>query len=127
MNLIITHLIILTFLICSFLFFFSSRRRHTRWPRDWSSDVCSSDLADDPDRHRAHGCAAPLRLLRDPAGRDHQDGRLRLDLPLRSEEHTSELQSRGHLVCRLLLEKKKRCRPNSQRSSSDRTATSSAV
>src|SRR5439155_26070858 len=26
--------------------------------------------------------------------------------PLRSEEHTSELQSRGHLVCRLLLEKK---------------------
>src|SRR5690625_5829412 len=28
--------------------------------------------------------------------------------PGRSEEHTSELQSRGHLVCRLLLEKKKR-------------------
>src|SRR5690625_7122166 len=28
-------------------------------------------------------------------------------LELRSEEHTSELQSRGHLVCRLLLEKKK--------------------
>src|SRR5437870_10933465 len=27
---------------------------------------------------------------------------------IRSEEHTSELQSRGHLVCRLLLEKKKR-------------------
>src|SRR5439155_16923548 len=25
-------------------FFFSSRRRHTRWPRDWSPDVCSSDL-----------------------------------------------------------------------------------
>src|SRR5207253_7366462 len=25
-------------------FFVSSRRRHTRWPRDWSSDVCSSDL-----------------------------------------------------------------------------------
>src|SRR5258708_9729171 len=34
---------------------------------------------------------------------------------LRSEEHTSELQSPDHLVCRLLLEKKKRgakCRPN---------------
>src|SRR5690625_5786560 len=29
-------------------------------------------------------------------------------LPVRSEEHTSELQSRGHLVCRLLLEKKKK-------------------
>src|SRR5690606_40969066 len=28
---------------CS-LFFFSSRRRHTRFSRDWSSDVCSSDL-----------------------------------------------------------------------------------
>src|SRR5699024_11854886 len=28
----------------SFLFFFSSRRRHTRSKRDWSSDVCSSDL-----------------------------------------------------------------------------------
>ena len=30
-----------------------------------------------------------------------------LNVSLRSEEHTSELQSRGHLVCRLLLEKKK--------------------
>src|SRR5437870_13890437 len=29
-------------------FFFSSRRRHTRWPRDWSSDVCSSDLLAGP-------------------------------------------------------------------------------
>src|SRR5690625_6933201 len=34
-----------------------------------------------------------------------------LDLQVhRSEEHTSELQSRGHLVCRLLLEKKKQTR-----------------
>src|SRR5690625_6343564 len=30
------------------LFFFSRRRRHTRWPRDWSSDVCSSDLGRSP-------------------------------------------------------------------------------
>src|SRR5206468_10142063 len=30
---------------CIFVFFFSSRRRHTRSDRDWSSDVCSSDLA----------------------------------------------------------------------------------
>src|SRR5699024_11365267 len=29
---------------CFLLFFFSSRRRHTRSKRDWSSDVCSSDL-----------------------------------------------------------------------------------
>src|SRR6266508_6006316 len=28
----------------SFFFFLSSRRLHTIWPRDWSSDVCSSDL-----------------------------------------------------------------------------------
>ena len=28
-----------------FVFFFSSRRRHTRYWRDWSSDVCSSDLS----------------------------------------------------------------------------------
>src|SRR2546429_8057415 len=31
-----------------FFFFFSSRRRHTRCSRDWSSDVCSSDLKDAP-------------------------------------------------------------------------------
>src|SRR5258707_9556161 len=32
--------------LCSFFFFFfSSRRRHTRYWRDWSSDVCSSDLS----------------------------------------------------------------------------------
>src|SRR6266511_4682405 len=31
-----------------FFFFFSSRRRHTRFSRDWSSDVCSSDLPGKP-------------------------------------------------------------------------------
>src|SRR5947209_10681302 len=35
-----------------FFFFFSSRRRHTRYWRDWSSDVCSSDLGEPP--HRDH-------------------------------------------------------------------------
>src|SRR5690606_40658141 len=30
--------------VYSLVFFFSSRRRHTRFSRDWSSDVCSSDL-----------------------------------------------------------------------------------
>src|SRR5690625_6820193 len=38
MNLITRSIVWLLYL------FFSSRRRHTRWPRDWSSDVCSSDL-----------------------------------------------------------------------------------
>src|SRR3989449_6797110 len=33
-----------------FVFFFSSRRRHTRCSRDWSSDVCSSDLLGSTDR-----------------------------------------------------------------------------
>src|SRR3712207_8732036 len=56
-------------------------------------------------RPRAAAQGVVLRLQRDPRlqGRPHQD-------PLRprgrSEEHTSELQSRQYLVCRLLLEKK---------------------
>src|SRR5690606_39957829 len=35
--------------VCPLCFFFSSRRRHTRFSRDWSSDVCSSDLGDRKD------------------------------------------------------------------------------
>src|SRR6266498_5233544 len=41
-------------LFCVF-FFFSSRRRHTRCGRDWSSDVCSSDLPAAPSWARAGG------------------------------------------------------------------------
>src|SRR2546429_5192077 len=44
-----------------------------------------------------------LRVHGDDHGRDRHE-----DRPKRSEEHTSELQSRLHLVCRLLLEKKKK-------------------
>src|SRR3712207_7665626 len=47
-------------------FFFSSRRRHTRYWRDWSSDVCSSDLwpgapapPSPPSRHGRGGAAPP--------------------------------------------------------------------
>src|SRR5690606_40614232 len=90
------------------IFFFSSSRRHTRFSRDWSSDVCSSDL--------------PRRLLRgyrrrgDQRRRGRGDPEAVLDADAgdrgghqgRSEEHTSELQSRENLVCRLLLEKKNR-------------------
>src|SRR5256884_4273682 len=36
------------------LFFFSSRRRHTRCSRDWSSDVCSSDLRPSPEEMEAY-------------------------------------------------------------------------
>src|SRR5690625_4433807 len=42
----------------------------------------------------------------------HGDETAEFTNTLRSEEHTSELQSRGHLVCRLLLEKKKKQEQN---------------
>src|SRR5207253_4330548 len=45
------------------VFFFSSRRRHTRWPRDWSSDVCSSDLKDEGHRRPAVRLLDPLLLV----------------------------------------------------------------
>src|SRR5207253_5908251 len=48
----------------------------------------------------------PEGLVLASAEREHQSLRRHADGG-RSEEHTSELQSRGHLVCRLLLEKKK--------------------
>src|SRR2546430_4928673 len=85
-----------------FLFFFSSRRRHTRFDCDWSSDVCSSDLA------LLLVCCPAIVVNRPGAGADAAaptSVRLRLS-PARSEEHTSELQSQSNLVCRLLLEKK---------------------
>src|SRR5205809_8129846 len=45
--------------MCGLFFFFSSRRRHTRCSRDWSSDVCSSDLtgviAADPKQSKISG------------------------------------------------------------------------
>src|SRR5690606_40248495 len=40
--------------LCVF-FFFSSRRRHTRFSRDWSSDVCSSDLGKSMTAHAVMG------------------------------------------------------------------------
>src|SRR5256884_5143234 len=41
--------------MCAVCFFFSSRRRHTRCSRDWSSDVCSSDLAGELHRTTVNG------------------------------------------------------------------------
>src|SRR5207253_8613470 len=106
----------------SYAYFFSSRRRHTRWPRDWSSDVCSSDLPEEVMgelRREIESTEPALRvefigILSDLIGdlaSSPSPVEIRLysedTKALRSEEHTSELQSRGHLVCRLLLEKKK--------------------
>src|SRR5204862_1631429 len=61
-------------ILCFFFFFFSSRRRHTRSLRDWSSDVCSSDLKD-ADRDED-----------DRRGRRRQHHRLAPELFRRSEE-----------------------------------------
>src|SRR3989449_4915486 len=104
-------------------FFFSSRRRHTRCSRDWSSDVCSSDLLGNVLMGVVAvpfwGRLAPYqqnRLLAflnpevDPRATGWHVIQSKIAIGsggLRSEEHTSELQSRLHLVCRLLLEKKK--------------------
>src|SRR5947209_17388736 len=104
-----------------FSFFFSSRRRHTRYWRDWSSDVCSSDLGKyflDKDATTASYAAQADDLLvtcRRNAEAPASDQVLVL---VRSEEHTSELQSRQYLVCRLLLEKKKESINKSMTSSS---------
>src|SRR5689334_24191908 len=46
-------------------FFFSSRRRHTRWNCDWSSDVCSSDLRRLPFKLTAAQTRAMNEVLRD--------------------------------------------------------------
>src|SRR2546430_6686069 len=95
-------------------FFFSSRRRHTRFDCDWSSDVCSSDLAvaralvhdpslvlaDEPSGNLDHANADRLHELFFRLAREYETA-------VRSEEHTSELQSQSNLGCRLLLEKKK--------------------
>src|SRR5690606_40236739 len=110
---------------CSFFFFFSSRRRHTRFSRDWSSDVCSSDLRGirhqdvlgHPQYHQdielpGDGVACAERPRRMELGQsgNGEVGRQVGPCGARSEEHTSELQSRENLVCRLLLEKKKKTR-----------------
>src|SRR5690554_7494413 len=64
-------------------------------------------------RYGAALCSRPENHRHRPAtilvsgGARHQ-WRYRRDSVARSEEHTSELQSRPHLVCRLLLEKKKK-------------------
>src|SRR6266511_5656635 len=65
-----------------FFFFFSSRRRHTRFSRDWSSDVCSSDLDQPPLLRSRRGLGScfgrrPLRrtfeIGSEPRGRTYND------------------------------------------------------
>src|SRR5690606_40052679 len=99
-------------------FFFSSRRRHTRFSRDWSSDVCSSDLAlkcclkwkcgyQNMAKHK-FSWRRPIVITNyfKPLLKFVNPPQYCVLQPIRSEEHTSELQSRENVVCRLLLAKK---------------------
>src|SRR2546430_12925461 len=120
----------MTYILLVF-FFFSSRRRHTRFDCDWSSDVCSSDLVaalqESEAQYRALFESTPYpmwvfdlethRVLAVNGAAIKHYGYSREEFlalriedlrPARSEEHTSELQSQSNLVCRLLLEKKKK-------------------
>src|SRR3712207_8748097 len=60
-------------------------------------------VVDEQQRHQGAQLPSPYRNVKVV----HSDRERAQDAELRSEEHTSELQSRQYLVCRLLLEKKK--------------------
>src|SRR5207249_12316827 len=83
----------------STLFPYTTLFRSSLGCRDWTA---APRLSAFPNRRlRRRECRIPHGL---PVAHLHEDRRRRRD---RSEEHTSELQSRFDLVCRLLLEKKK--------------------
>src|SRR3712207_7197460 len=88
--------------VCFFFFFFLMIRRP---PRSTLFPYTTLFRSDRHGRERAVEDVASL-LLAQQSTLDHHRGQL-LDEERRSEEHTSELQSRQYLVCRLLLEKKK--------------------
>src|SRR5690625_6146072 len=67
------------------------------------TDVYCEKTPNDPQCNTDVNCA---QTPNDPACPQNVDCEQHPEDPARSEEHTSELQSRGHLVCRLLLEKK---------------------
>src|SRR5439155_2156721 len=73
----------------------------------WHGALCSSALP----RSDANPQSSERDSLPRPSDSIPGPGEGLRERPARSEEHTSELQSRGHLVCRLLLEKKKDTRP----------------
>src|SRR5690606_39402474 len=94
-------------LFCS-LFFFSSRRRHTRFSRDWSSDVCSSDLT--RARYEQLMASAPSQLdwsrgmshftLMTEMYRDRRPLLPHLAVPSRSEERRVGKGSRARMLAR---------------------------
>src|SRR5439155_20767075 len=105
-----TYSLPFTYILLSFFFFLLIRHppRSTLFPY-------TTLFRSPPRPHRVHRVGQPPsgRGCR-RASRRRADARFRDRRPQchrhagRSEEHTSELQSRGHLVCRLLLEKKKK-------------------
>src|SRR5207248_5684630 len=84
-----------------FIFFFSSRRRHTRSYGDWSSDVCSSDLTDGTGRGRRDRDAG-ARGGRAVGRRRQGDGRRRRVGDGHGERGRSGVQTReiGRASCR---------------------------
>src|SRR5690606_39538785 len=82
-----------------FSFFFSSRRRHTRFSRDWSSDVCSSDLPHDATGVKALAIAARACFENfRPGGMRVHAGAVVLEPTLRPDDF-AELQRAGvHLA-----------------------------
>src|SRR2546427_11939324 len=98
----------LFFSLSYFFFFFLMIRRPPRSTLFPYTTLFRSHVGLHPARvQRDHGGARPLRL---GAGHDHVERSLADAVEPRSEEHTSELQSQSNLVCRLLLEKKKKKR-----------------
>src|SRR5207253_11284512 len=101
-------------------FFFSGYGHHRdllSFPTRRSSDLrhAGARLAALHPRRDADGDLLALALVVSDPGQRDVAAQFHCRVPLhhdvrfgRSEEHTSELQSRGHLVCRLLLEKKKK-------------------
>src|SRR3989449_6230230 len=77
-----------------YYFFFSSRRRHTRCSRDWSSDVCSSDLVRRRQRFDRPKQGA-LTIVTVGVGQERDDG-----LVVGSRVHTGERKQRLDLRCK---------------------------
>src|SRR3989338_1428872 len=88
-------------------YFFSSRRRHTRWNCDWSSDVCSSDLNQNetrtpsaktkPERSaflRSPPCSIRESTLIDKTGKT-QGIRFKISPPMKANRHASHNDTSG--------------------------------
>src|SRR2546427_11609225 len=91
-------------------FFFSSRRRHTRFDCDWSSDVCSSDLKQPLTDEQGVDVLVGQRLLRDPPRLpvlDHRDRLVRQQVELRSEERRVGEEGRSRWAPYHLKKKKR--------------------